>query len=1384
MSQAAKIFEASNAPGTCLGFQADSAYYPHRDLPFFEKVAIFDICGGMGGFTMGSEPAGIETLAFLDSNALACEVLRANFKVPVIHGSVMDPLCIQELHAMKTDAYLQITGGFPCQPYSRQGDLQGLRDQRGSVLSGILRCAWHLQADSLLLECVDNVMHFHEIQQILDFFAETNEMHIHKMVFDLEEQWPVRRSRFWCLMYSKAIPEMILQGWPKCQVCQQVGNVMPFDAVWHDDHEQELEWDQDELAVYFDSRFGRDIRVLLPQHQAPTVLHSWSNVLRACPCGCRDAAFSQYRLLQGGARGFGIVSAKTQRLRHLHAEEGALLCTVPLTYKFPTSMRAALCLLGQIAAPMQVLWIQSQFVAHLQESFWLTSKLQPLALLHQYKHGLLQQRLQRWTLASMDLPRQLHLELDEVQTNITVRSPTTAVEVERAETQMIGRGFYVIVTQHGQRLPPWCQLHAGERYQLQVLAKRQALPSSILGSTTLGALGHTDESRGMPTSGLSGLGDTHIWASMKALMTHIQPEAKIRQPMTLYPFRALQLLHQQLPTGLLTDWQHRFTKAEGNIIVIYEYLNHWTWLVGELSDRLHWCHYDGLRTDDTDAQIAMANRVAHKLSSCLGLDMGNIHSRSIWTQRLPFTCGTIALCHLAEALQLPHCLPQQDEMTLHHTFLTTCMTKPTWTADGKAQDPDSLISLLESKGVPAKNATERAKQVREKLGQHQVQQALRANNPWAALKAAASKPGKMFRLVTEAELQDYINERAQTKHGAKVQHPKAKKQASQKSGPVQLDPDDFKLDAKHFQDEDGQSVQQIHFQEVEADQTGVALCTTTMAKHFLEHPDKISLSGLALLLIDVPSQKIVEQVGLEPIIFPALCVSTEEHTIIMGHILQLGDKTVKRKMAGKESEPDKIDTQVIKIQIYRDELEVAWDRFITAPVRLLIQAVETMQLCKGQNCGLECNKFHAGLDEMLDAVVLEVWSRSFLDDNGKKAEPSTATIFTVFLRIPETALLKILTSSPPGIYIEPRGKQPREYDERYKVIWLPGATFAEAQHQCRTYSKSLCLVRLKNKYGIRVKQCDEAAACAKLRPGVEFVDMSIQKIFEIFPLPHGTQRAAINKILSDWAWKARALQPGRGNFHHMAWRIGSAVSPPDAILTAFGSDVIIKEVRDLQVQENKPTIYAPAKTQKHLREQPAASTAKSSGSSDPWLEHDPWGGYHKTATPAGQGRTYKAAFQDQIRETVENALKEKQDQDFQMNVNADEYTTEQEQRFVALESGLHELKSQNGQFLQWFQQTGDKIKQNEQMMQDVQDNVQQHACALQLMSASLSNAEHSITEVHQTLNAHQQEIHAMGTNFSSTMRSMKEDLSGELMQSFDQQFNKLEALLEKRHKTG
>ena len=110
---------------------------------------------------------------------------------------------------------------------------------------------------------------------------------------------------------------------------------------------------------------------------------------------------------------------------------------------------------------------------------------------------------------------------------------------------------------------------------------------------------------------------------------------------------------------------------------------------------------------------------------------------------------------------------------------------------------DQLSRLLLSKEVTESQVQDRAQMVIDKLGQGQVQQALKNNNPWATLKAIASKPGRMFRLVTEEEQQAHIAQRAKTKHGAKVNNPKQKKQASMsKMMNMQLDPSLFRLDLK------------------------------------------------------------------------------------------------------------------------------------------------------------------------------------------------------------------------------------------------------------------------------------------------------------------------------------------------------------------------------------------------------------------------------------------------------------------------------------------------------------------------------------------------------------------------------------------------------------
>ena len=1307
-----------------------------------------------------------------------------HFQIPVIHGDVADTRCVRALHAMKPQGFVQVTGGFPCQPYSRQGDMRGLQDGRGQVLPAIMRSAWLLQANAVLLECVDNVMRFEDIQTLLDEYATQANFHIEKLVFDLQAQWPVRRRRFWCLMHQNPLPALQLRPWSQCNQCRTLGSVMPFDAQWTDDHEQDLMWTHQEKSIYFDANFGNDLRVLQPDHQAPTMLHSWANVFTACPCGCRSWPLSNHRLQQGGARGFGLVSSKTLQVRHLHPEEGALLCTVPLQYRFPEPPRAALCLLGQIAAPLQVLWIQAQFLTHLHEHHWIDTCIDPIQAVMDFKYGLIHQCAQRWILISMDLPRTLGVTFEGTTSTIRVHTPVTAGDVERAETTLIGDGYYVILTLHSCRLPSWCQLHEGVPYQLQVIKKRQAKPtSSIRQAMCRPAERHCPlvPDHAPPV----GLGDTHVWAGIKMLMDFLN-SSHTGKPFTLYPFRAKQLLKHEPHAAVQQNWRHRFLSSNHDIMVIFEYANHWMLLVGHSGPRLRWELHDSLPLDSSIDKLHVAHCVAKRLSSCIGMDFEACRLVTSPRQLHSHTCGSMALWNMAHQLGLQALLPHHDELVLHHFFLDQPCSAAQYTAKGPKTADDTLSQLLASKGVPHDQADQRAQQVRDRLGAGQVQQIMQGHNPWAALKAAASKPGRMFRLVTEAELKAYVDKRAQTKHGAQIPNAKGKKQASQmKEGPLHLDPAQFQLDSQHFQDAEGKPVPQILFQDVAADQRGVALCHLAMAKPFLENPKSISLQGLALLIIDTPSQKVIHETGLKPMVFPALCTTMDEHTIIMGYILQLGDSAVTRKMASRESAPDRIDTQVIKFQAFRDQLEHDWHDFTQAPVRNIIRMIEAMQLCRGQQCGIDCAKYHPGLDEALDAVVLEVWSRAFLNDQGKRIAPMDSVLFTVFVRIPEAALNKILLTAPVGLYVEPRGNQPREHDDKYRVVWLPGASYQEALHQCKTYSKSICLVSLKTKYGIRVRKSDEVAAWGKLRPGVEFVDMTIHHIYELFPLPHGTQRQAIGQILQDWSWPARVLQPGRGNVHHMAWRVGSATPPPAPILTAFDSDVIITAVKDLQIQENKPQLYATAKTQKLLRDQPKASAAtKATASSDPWLDNDPWGGYNKKIPVAPSvARSHREELQDMITDEIQIALKEAK-QDVSMEEAGNGYTTETELRMVALESGLNELKQQNGQFMQWFQQTGDRLQQNEQVMQEMQSNAQNNAGVLQTVSSAVANAEKAIGEVHQTLNVHQQELSSIGTNFKTAMRTMKEEITDEMMQSFDQQFSKLEALLEKRHKSN
>ena len=1345
----------STVAGQDCCFDETTVAHVHLLKDPFSTVTIMDFCSGMGGFSIGSQILGMKTLAFVEQSQLACEALKANFNSPVIQGDLGNVDTLKQIHPLKGKGHVQVTGGFPCQGFSRQGDMQGMEDHRSHSLYYILQGAWFLQADDILLECVANVINFPQAQSCISQYAQTTGMHMTKLTFDLLDQWPVRRNRFWCHLIRHDLPQVDIPRWPTSPHFRTLGDIMPLDALWPIEVEDQLAWDAGELAIYFDQSFGADQRLLTAEGQAPTVLHSWGHMNRPCPCGCRQA-FSLWRLRTGGARGFGLLSARDGRPRHLHSEEGALLCTVPLSYGFPMAPRAALSLLGQIAAPLQVVWVQAHILAALQKHHWGWTNVDPLIAIQVLQYGLRAWAFARWITPAHYTSRTIQMQIDGEAhiLEFQINTPITVRDLAKAEKNLAGWGQYAIVTFHGHRLCPDDLLLPGHLYTIKLCQSGQARPFPLQDNILAGG----DEVR--PHQ----LGDRIIWGFMKAMTESAANGTSHSQPFLMYPFRALQFLSTDLPQKVMESWRLRKQQEQGDIHLICELHGHWIYLHGLWNSRscgFAWTLYDGLRPGHA---LPWMSQVVTKFCKILGTGhLGLSYGHSV-PQSQAFTCGTIALVNMAMQLGLLQDITELEIADLHRWLICQQTFPGHITAGGLDDWHHQLASLLQDKGVSASDSAERAQMIATKLGLKHVQAILRAKAPWAELKAAASKPGTMFRLISHDEQKAYIAERAKTKHGAKIQNHKSKKSQKGPSAlaPLQLDPDQFELNAHHFKDDQDLPVPQIHFDEVSTEARGVALCTVAMACRFLETPCSISTDALALLFLDSPDPAQCPNANLKKIIIPAKFKGTDEHTLIYGFILQLGDLTVCRESASADSNPDVIDTMVIKMQVYKDQLAMNWTRFSEAPIRALVTLIEPLQFCKGSRCGSNCNKFHPGLDETIDNVIFEIWARSFLDDHGRKTSQDKAILFTAFARIPDGALNKLLTSTPQGVYIEPRASRPGEHDDRYKVVWLPGSTADEAAHQCRTYEKAICMVRMKNKYGIRVKKDDEQSAWSHLRPGTDFIPITIQLIYELFPIPHGTQRHAIVKLLNDWGWTARPLQPGRGNFSHMAWRVGASLPPPQEVMTGFQNDVVITQVKELKHQEPQQHLIASSKTHRHLRSAPQSSST-TKPAADPWFESgkDPWGNYGPRATShaSGDGKQRLVAIQEQLKNDIGNDMAKKLEVQAQEAVKAAAASSnaaagQQEQRLKALEIGFQEIKGQNNQFTAWFHQANEKLQATEA----------------------------TVGAMQQTLNTHQHEIHALGSTFQSTMKTVKDDLSHEMSESFNKQMSRLEALLEKKQR--
>lgn len=119
-------------------------------------MRVLDLFAGIGGFTIGLEKAGFETVAFCEIDPYAQKVLGKNWPGVKIYDDVRG-ITAERLAADGIGVDV-ITGGFPCQDISIAGAGAGLEGERSGLWSECARLLRDIQPRYAIFENVTNLL--------------------------------------------------------------------------------------------------------------------------------------------------------------------------------------------------------------------------------------------------------------------------------------------------------------------------------------------------------------------------------------------------------------------------------------------------------------------------------------------------------------------------------------------------------------------------------------------------------------------------------------------------------------------------------------------------------------------------------------------------------------------------------------------------------------------------------------------------------------------------------------------------------------------------------------------------------------------------------------------------------------------------------------------------------------------------------------------------------------------------------------------------------------------------------------------------------------------------------------------------------------------------
>ena len=454
-------------------------------------------------------------------------------------------------------------------------------------------------------------------------------------------------------------------------------------------------------------------------------------------------------------------------------------------------------------------------------------------------------------------------------------------------------------------------------------------------------------------------------------------------------------------------------------------------------------------------------------------------------------CGAATVAFVASLL-LSKDLPSTDDELLDlHTDLkcsfaaalhdVECVPKPWCWGLGQVDVTELTQAILQTHGVPAAQASLRAKLVIQTLGRTEVQKALHGIAPWKSLKALANLQSPPLQLV----LPDELNQQAATKSGSKSKKPAGGAKKLLPSRPADIDPTKLVITPGSFRAGDDDPVGQLPFASVGPLSSGLALATLHDAQPFLTAGKVLTSHGLALLIVNPPSE-LHTDLQWSSIRFAARCSMNHEPMILPGVLVQLGQKVVFPYQAKDTPSIAAAEVACARVTVYQDQWEGSWEDFASKPVKHVMNQLPCLQTCR-QGDGCKCPAWHPSQPSPHDAL-LDVFRRQFLTETGRPTKWDQASHFSVMIRYAKQLESQVLSlSGAQGVYVEPKTEDGLRPNDDFQVVWLPHLDFASVSHKAKCELHCLGLARSGKRYGLRVANAHFQQVFTSAKPEAVFL---------------------------------------------------------------------------------------------------------------------------------------------------------------------------------------------------------------------------------------------------------------------------------------------------------